>query len=138
MTDRQKAFHLVDYLIRLASLRTKLVREINDYDKILWLSDIPQQKGCFTQAWGRDEDYDSDIWIEIQTRREPDLPTIPDQCEGWIDKSPLRNKNDLPQLLPERIKKIKNPEWREGTEQSEYISITEHLEDFPAIQKAWD
>jgi very-short-patch-repair endonuclease len=133
-----KAIGLIEYLQRVASLRTKLVRDINDYERILWLSDIPQQKGCFTQAWGRDEDYDSDIWIEVQTRREPALPTIPHQCEGWIDQSSLKNKNGLPELLPERIKEIKNPKWREGTDHSEYISVTEHLEEFPEIQKAWD
>lgn len=137
MTERQKAVRLVDYLIRLATLRTKLVRDINDYEKILWLSDIPQQKGCFTRAWYRDEDYDSDTWIEVQTRREPELPTIPRQCEGWIVKSSLRNKNDLPELLPKRIKEIKNPEWQEGTDQPEYISVTEYLEDFPEIKKTW-
>ncbi len=97
---KDKAIRLIEYLQRLASLRTKLVRDLTNYERILWLSSIPQQKGCFTQAWGRDEDYDSDIWIEIQTRREPELPTIPHQCEGWIDKSSLRNKNDLPELLP--------------------------------------
>jgi very-short-patch-repair endonuclease len=57
---------------------------------------------------------------------------------GWIDKTSLRNKNDLPELLPERTKEIKNPEWREETDQLEYISVTEHLEEFPEIQKAWD
>jgi len=139
VSDAQgKAIRLIEYLQRVASLRTKLVRDINDYERILWLSDIPQQKGCFTQAWGRHEDYDSDIWIEVQSRREPELPTIPHQCEGWIDKSSLRNKNDLPELLPERIKEIKNPEWREGSDQLEYISVTEHLEDFPEVRKAWD
>jgi len=133
-----KAVRLINYLLRLASLRTKLVRDFTEYEKNLWLSDIPQQNGCFTQAWGRDEDFESDIWIEVQTRREPELPTIPDQCKGWIDKSSLRNKDDLPELLPERVKQIKNPEWQQGTDQPEYITVTEHLEDFPEIQKAWD
>ena len=138
MIEKRKAISLVDYLLRIASLRTKLVRDVKDYEKILWLSDIPQQKGCFTQAWGRDEDYDSDIWIEVQTRREPELPTIPRQCKGWIDKLSLRNKNDFPELLHERIKEIKNPQWQKGSDQPEYISVTEHLEDFPEVQKAWD
>jgi hypothetical protein len=138
MTNKQKAINLVDYLIRLASLRTKIVRDINDYENILWLSEIPQQKLCFTQAWGRDEEYDSDIWIEIQTRREPELPTIPYRCEGWVDKSILRKKDDLPQLLSNRIIKKKNPIWNEGTDQSEYLQVTEYLENFPELQKTWD
>ncbi|MBW2000871.1 MAG: AAA family ATPase, partial [Deltaproteobacteria bacterium] len=130
-SQHEKAVRLIDYLLQLASLRTKLVRDFTDYEGILWLSDIPQQKGCFTQAC-------SDIWIEVQARREPELSTIPPQCEGWIDKSSLRNKNDLPELLPERIKEIKNPEWKQGADRPEYISVTEHLEDFPEVHKVWD
>jgi len=136
-TYQDKAIRLVEYLQKVASLR-KVVRDIINYERVLWLSDIPQEKGCFTQAWGRDEDYDSDIWIEVQTRREPELPIIPHQCEGWIDKSSLRKKKDLPELLPERMREIKNPEWEEGTDQPEYISVTERLEDFPEVSKAWD
>ena len=138
MPEKQKAIRLVEYLLRIASLRTKLVRDVKDYEKILWLSDIPEQKGCYTQAWGRDGAYDSDIWIEVQTRREPELPTIPYQCEGWVDKSSLRNKNDLPELLPARIKEIQNPERQQGADHPEYISVNQHLEDFPEIQHVWD
>jgi len=136
--SKDKVIRLIEYLQKVASLRIKVVRDLTNYEQILWFSDIPQQKGCFAQAWGRDEDYDSDIWIEVQTRREPELPTIPHQCEDWIDKSSLRNKNDLPELLHKRITEIKNPEWQEGTDQPEHTSVTEHLKDFPEIQKAWD
>ncbi len=129
---------MVEYLLRLASLRSKLVRDIADYEKVLWVNDIPRQKGCFTQAWGRDEDYDSDIWAEVQNRREPELPSIPDQCKDWTDKSALRNKNDLPALLPEITRQIKNPAWREGCDQPELISCTERLEDHREVQLAWD
>lgn len=44
----------------------------------------------------------------------------------------------MPELLPERIKEIKNPEWKQGADQPEYISITEHLEDFPEVLRVWD
>jgi very-short-patch-repair endonuclease len=136
--QNEKAVRMVEYLLRLASLRSKLVRDIADYEKVLWLNDIPQQKGCFTQAWGRDEDYEPDIWVEVQNRREPELPSIPDQCKDWTDKSALRNKNDLPALLPEITRQIKNPAWREGSDQPELIWCTERLEDHREVQLAWD
>jgi len=60
-----RLLRLVEYLTRLASLRAKLVRDIADYEKVFWIRDIPKQKGCFTEAWGRDEDHDSDIWVEV-------------------------------------------------------------------------
>lgn len=90
--EKSKVIRLVDYLTRLASLRTKIIRDVSEYQNVLWIKDIPRQKGCFTQAWGRDEDFDSDVWIEVETQREPELPSAPVSCKDWIDKSSLRNK----------------------------------------------
>ena len=135
---RDKAVRLTEYLLRLAFLRTKLVRNVSEYEKVLWIGDIPRQKGCFTQAWGRDEDYDSDVWIEVQNRREPGMPDVPDQCKDWIDKNVLRDKDDLPELLPEITVQIRNPVWQEGSDQPEFVNRTDRLANYPEIQKAWD
>jgi very-short-patch-repair endonuclease len=134
----EKAVRLVEYLLRLASLRSKLVRDIDDYERVLWVNDIPRQKECFTQAWGRDEDYDTDIWAEVQKRHEPELPSIPDQCKDWIDKKAVRNKNDLPELLTRITRQIHNPAWLEGSDQPEYISRTERCDDYPEVLTAWN
>lgn len=136
--EKSKVIRLVDYLTRLASLRTKIIRDVSEYHQnVLWIKDIPRQKGCFTQAWGRDEDFDSDVWIEVQTQREPELPSVPASCKDWIDKSSLRNKTDLPELLPEITRQVKNPSWHEGSDQQEFVPHTEHLIDHPEIQKEW-
>ena len=134
----EKAVRLVDYLLRLANLRAKLIRDIAEYEKVLWLSDIPHERGCFTQAWGRDEEHEPDEWLEVQTRREPELPAVPAQCRDWVSLPSLRNKNDLPELLPEITRQIPNPVWREGTDQPETIPQTERLEDHLEVGRAWD
>lgn len=136
--ETQKVIRLVDYLTRLASLRTKIIRNIDEYQNVLWVKDVPQQKGCFTQAWGPDEEHEPDEWLEVQNRREPELPVVPDQCKDWVDKPSLRDKNDLPELLPEITRQVENPDWREGSDQPEYISRAEHLEEHPEVQRAWD
>lgn len=59
-SSNEKAVRLVDYLLRLASLRTKLIRDIADYEKVLWISDLPHERDCFTQAWGREEEHEPD------------------------------------------------------------------------------
>ena len=137
-SQNEKAVRLVDYLLRLASLRSKLVRDIADYERVLWLDDVPRQEGCFTQAWGRDEDYDPEVWAEVQSRREPELPGVPDQCKDWIDKSSLRAKGDFPGLAPEIVRQVRNPEWRGDSDQPEYISVTECLDSFPEVQRDWN
>jgi len=134
----QKVVRLVDYLLRLATLRTKLIRDIAEYEKVLWMSDVPHERGCFTQAWGRDEEHEPDEWLEVQNRREPDLPAVPPPCKDWVNLSALRNKNDLPELLPQITRQIQNPDWREGSDQPETIPHSERLEDHPGIQRAWE
>jgi hypothetical protein len=112
-----KVLRLVDYLFRLADLRTKLIRDIADYEKVLWLSAVPREQGCFTQAWGRDNEHKPDEWLEVQNRREPELPDVPSLCKNWVNLSTLRNKKDQPRLLPQFTRQIQNPDWSEGSDQ---------------------
>jgi hypothetical protein len=88
--ETQKVIRLADYLLRLATLRTKLIRDIAEYEKILWVSSVPHERGCFTQAWGRDEEHESDEWLEMQNRREPELPAVPPPCKDWVNLSEIR------------------------------------------------
>ena len=134
----EKTVRLVDYLLRLATLRTRLVRDIAEYEQALWVSSIPHEWGCFTQAWGRDEEHASDEWLEVQIRREPELPAVPVQCKEWVNLATLRNKDDLPEPLPEITLQIPNPDWRDGSDQPESIPRTERLEDHPEVQRVWD
>jgi len=94
-----RAIRLVDYLTRLAYLRATTIRDVEEYSQILWIHEIPQEKNCFTQAWGPKEEYDDDIWLEIQTTHEPELPSVPDICHEWVNPDTLQNTNDVPKLL---------------------------------------
>ncbi len=158
--NEQKVLRLIDYLTRLASLRTKTVRDL-DGCKVLWVSDIPQERGCFTRAWGNDEEYDQDIWIEIQTTPEPALPRVPDICQDWVDQDSIRKTNDFPELLDEITRQMENPAFRNGTDHprfiskidqllatmggniptvdhSRFISKIDQLADHPNIKEAWE
>ena len=136
--ETQRVVRLVDFLLRLASLRTKLIRDIAEYERVLWVSSVPRERGCFTQAWGREEEHEPDEWLEVQNRREPELPAVPAQCKDWVSLPSLRNKNDLPELLSEITRLIPNRDWREGSDHPETIPNTERLEDHSEIQRAWD
>jgi len=64
---KNKAIRLIDYLTELALLRSKIVRDISAYQNILWLHEIPQElEYCYTQAWGTNEEFDENIWIEVK------------------------------------------------------------------------
>ena len=136
--QNEKAIRLLEYLEQLANLRVSLVRDIDSYEKCFWLSNVPHKRDCFTQAWGRDEEHEPDEWLEVQNRREPELPAVPPSCKEWVDPSALQRKNDLPELLPQIKRQIQNPIWREGSDQPENISHSERLEDYPEIQQDWE
>lgn len=136
--EAHKVVRLVDYLTHLALLRAKLIRNIIEYDKVLWLSIVPHERGCFTQAWGRDQEHEPDEWLEVQNRREPELPTVPDECKSWVNQSALRNKAELPELHPEITLQVENPDWLEGSDQPKTIPRTERLDEHPKVQRAWE
>ncbi len=138
-SSNEKTVRLVDYLSQLATLRSKLIRDFKEYEKTLWVSSIPHEQECFTRAWGCDAEHEPDEWIEVRNRREPELPAIPAQCKDWvISQTKLLDKGDFPELLSKITRQIKNPDWREGSDQPKTIPHTEHMEDHPAIQRAWD
>ena len=136
--DREKVIRLVDYLTRIAQLRSKVIRNVDEYQSVLWLNEIPIEKGCFTQARGPQEDVDSDVWVEIQGRPEPELPTVPDLCNDWVNAQSLRNTSIQPELLAETTVSVENPEWSKDSDQPQSIPHTMRLEDHPKVQHAWD
>jgi very-short-patch-repair endonuclease len=135
---KSKAIRLVEYLTRLASLSTKTVRDVTEYQDTLWIKDIPELKGCFTRAWDSDDESNPDVWIEVQTRREPEVPIVPPSCKEWIDDSTLRNKSDLPELSPEITRLVKNISWNQGSDQQEYVTGVDRIEEHPETEKQWE
>ena len=97
--DRKKAIRLIEYLKHIATLRSKTVRDTSEYERVLWIKDIPQERGCYTRAWDTDAESESDIWVEVQTYREPVKPSPPPKCEGQYDPHTIKNTNQIPELI---------------------------------------
>ena len=52
-TDLQdKSKKLFSYLKELVQLRSGTIREIDTYESVMWLSNIPKESECFAQVWG--------------------------------------------------------------------------------------
>ena len=131
-----KALRLIDYLLALTSLRSPVVRDLESYQGVLWLHEIPHERGCFTQAWGRNEEYGVDVWIEIKKHDEPVLQDVPKLCEQWVDHSTLYQTVDLPRLYPEIIVQVQLE--RKQAEPSETVTEIRSLKDFPEVEKVWE
>jgi len=133
-----KAARLIEYLTRLADLRRKSVKDVANYNQVLWLQDIPKHKGCFTQVWGGNKDYDDSVWLEVQSRREPSVPKIPNVCQDWVDQEALYRKTDIPLLRDTIVRQVKNENWSEDSDQPQFFSETDRLADHPDISKKWE
>ncbi len=136
--NETRAIRLVEYLTRLASLRTKIVRELTEDSQVLWVHKIPREKGCFAQAWGTNEEYDQDIWLEVQSYREPELPSPPEICRRWINNNTIKDTKDLPALLETITEQGGNPGWKEDSDQPQYINQTIYLENCHRVREEWN
>ena len=133
--DRNKVVRLLDFLSKLATLKGKIVRDVKEYDNVLWLSEIPRDnKFCYTKAWGIANEIDEDNWIEIQKYPEPRVPVPPDICTDWIDSEQLLNINSPPKLS-ELIEVETVTKDHDGNEVIEYEQ--KNLIEFPEIAVIW-
>lgn len=141
---KDRAGRLISYLTELERIKLKVVRNIDDYQNVLWLSDIPKNSEyCFTRAWGENEEYDEDIWIEIKKYKEPVLEGITKICKPWVNWETLKNTNDIPELLKEIAiqEEIENPDFDpDDTDSEKYITInkTIYLEDYQEVLSEWE
>ncbi|MHB8790208.1 MAG: AAA domain-containing protein [Desulfobulbaceae bacterium] len=132
-----KIIRLVEYLTALARINAKIVRTFEDYRKILWIHNIPkEQKYCFTQVWGQDEDHDGDVWVEVKKIPEPALPKIPAKCIDWVKQESLRNTKDLPGLHDVIV--VQSNRKNQETSEEYIITNTLYIENYPDIKQAWD
>lgn len=133
--DRNKVVRLIEYLSKLATLRVKIIREIKEYDNVLWLSEIPRDtKKCYTKAWGIPSEIEEDNWIEIQKYPQPELPAPSDICNDWLDSEQLLNIDSQPKLS-ELIELEAITEDTDGKNVIHYE--TKKLIEYPEIEKAW-
>lgn len=141
---KDKAGRLLTYLTELERIKSKVVRSVDDYQNVLWLSDIPvDSEYCFTQAWGKNEEYDNDTWIEIRKYKEPFLEGIPTICRQWVNWKTLKNTEDIPELLESIVvqEEVENPDADpEDLESEEFITInkTIYLKDYPEVSEEWE
>jgi len=133
-----KATRLIDYLPALSKINGKIVRNLSDYKKVLWIDDIRHEpKHCFAQSWGQEDEHDSDVWIEVKKFKEPNFPKVPQKCSDWAKQETLgNNTKDFPELY----KSIVVERTEEDPETGEEFTVidTLNLENYPDIQQSWD
>lgn len=106
MIEKAKAARVIEYLIRLASVRSRLVYNLDEYEKLVWVSEIPEDRGCFSRAAAAGDESNADIWIEIRNRPAPEWPAIPVNIRDFVNVDSLKNTHKVPTLIEERIRDV--------------------------------
>jgi very-short-patch-repair endonuclease len=134
----EKVVRMIDYLARVAMLRTKVNRDVANYEEVVWISSIPHDKNCFTQAWGHSDEREVDEWLEVTARKEPKLPEVPSICKNWIDPETLTDTSKPPQLAAKTTLEVPNSDWSQESDAPKTIEKDAALSDHPEVQLAWD
>ncbi len=135
--ERDRPLRFVEYLTALAKINSKTVRSLDDYQKTLWISDIPHEsKYCFVRAWGEQDEPGDDTWLEVKKMQEPPVPRVPDVCKDWVKLETLKNIKELPEL-DQTITKEREEQSAE-TGETFRVSETLHLQEFPQVQREWE
>jgi len=131
MTDtvRDRATRLFQYLRELVQLRYPAVYDLENYDDVLWLADIPQEPECSCAMWERDpNDEPPEEYVEVDR---PDIappPVPPSELDGWLDVSQLGDSTvDMPSLVDVRRVPVDGQLARE-------IRLSDH----PDVKALWE
>ena len=87
MSRQESATRLFQFLKQFSELKTKKIRDVDQFEKVFWFCQTPKEKETFsltdqlTNASGVNH-YDK--WIEIKKPRIPADPTPPPIIENWI------------------------------------------------------
>jgi len=140
----KNAIGLIDFLKEISLLRRKTIRDIRDYEEVMWLSKVPNEnKGCFSRSFGDDPEYEEAIWVEVTKSQEPILKRPPVECNNWFLEESLKNADDVP-TLQETIFEIKsetNPDYDPDDPESEEfidVKVQKNINEFPEIESLWN
>jgi hypothetical protein len=130
---RERVVRLFTYLRELAALRLRTVRTIEQYESVLWLSDIPNETGCFCIAWNpTNEEEQNDYWIEIKNPHLKPAPKPTKELQPWVDPYELEDSSKDAPNLRDKIAITSYDETEDG-EKTEILT----LQDFPEIKEQW-
>ena len=139
---RKRAINLFKYLRELTKLSSKVVRNIDEYDNVLYFSDVPNEKECFTPAWGIKQQGKEDIWLEVKKPKLQSFPSVPGELKPWVKKADLENATDIPNLFSRiPVPESETNENYNGTEiESNDDQLTQFLEldDYPHLTELWE
>ncbi|WP_284035622.1 AAA domain-containing protein [Neobacillus sp. 114] len=77
-----KVARIFEYLLAVKNLNEKVIRNINDYEKVWWEKDLPDIEGFYMGGQGTNEE----AWYEVHKQEIPHPPKPTSEIKNWIIK----------------------------------------------------
>ena len=134
---RDRAIRLFKYLKELTELRTNTIRNLDQYEKVLWFNEIPRRAECQCIAWpGVSTENLAESWIEIKKPKLKQPPIPPKSLTDWLNVEELTDSSLESPPLRERIS-VQRPV--DGTElDTEPETVFMQRSEFPNLEAEWD
>jgi len=135
--NRERAIRLFTFLREFSQLRTKTIRSIDQYEQVLWLSEIPKVPNCYCIAWKPDEASRTDIWIEIQKPKIILPPSVPKTIQPWLNPLDTNNSSiEFPSLY-DRIP-VEEPGEPDENGKITNRTVFHNIDEYPEVKGAWE
>ncbi len=130
---RERATALYTFLKEFTELRSKTTRTVDQYEQVLWFSDVPREPECECAAWHRGQEGDSgEVWLAIRQPRLAPPPRAPADLEPWLIREQVTDSAiEMPGLRDE----ISVPVQDESGEQRFERRV---IADWPQIKATWE
>lgn len=81
-TEPAKIARIFEYLLAVRNLNEKVIRNVNEYEKVWWEKDLPNTEGIFIGGKGTNEE----AWYEVHKQEISPPPKPPPEIKNWIIK----------------------------------------------------
>lgn len=138
---QDRAVRLFKFLRELARLRSRIVRDLSEYEQVVWFYDIPEHKGCFSILGPESDTVQDTTWLEIRKSPEPKRPQVPTACQRWLEDTDEDNPEAEAKLkdeIPTNTSHTPGYELNLHPQDEESTPSVERLSDHPEILEEWD
>ncbi len=138
-TDR--VIRLLRYLREFVSLRTKVVRRVDDYARdglVLWFSKMPREGGCRSPLWTEFGEGKEGTWLEVRRQDLPRHPQLPESLAPWTDVEKI-GRSDLGEPEIRSVAYLPTGSSDPDDGDPENPTLEPHdLEDHPEVYRSWN
>jgi hypothetical protein len=133
---KDRSIRLFQFLRELMASRLATVGDVDEYEEVIWLDDIPHEAGWFAASWNVDErerERHGSTWLSAVKPIIKAPPPVPAVVAPWVNSAEVQDfrRETVPTLKSELIETLKEKEKGEIVERTN----VRHLSDSPDVVK---